>query len=122
MRWRRSGVARRIQAPSTIHGQFDELLMHARREEIPFYVLIDEAEGFVYNSDMVLHYATGTEAGYGLASGAAGSAASLKRAKLDQPGPCSSESANTAKPPSRAPVPASQEPAIRNLPSASCST
>ena len=39
-------VARRIQAPSTIHGQFDELFLHARREEIPLYVLIDEYDNF----------------------------------------------------------------------------
>ena len=36
----------RIQAPPTIHGQFDELFLHARREGIPLYVLIDEYDNF----------------------------------------------------------------------------
>ena len=73
-------VARRIQAPSTINGQFDELFLHARREGIPLYVLIDEYDNFAntilagegaeayyefthgggfyrsYNTDMVLRY------------------------------------------------------------------
>ncbi|MDE0025201.1 MAG: AAA family ATPase [Spirochaetaceae bacterium] len=39
-------VARRIQAPSTIHGQLDELFLHAGREGIPLYVLIDEYDNF----------------------------------------------------------------------------
>ena len=39
-------VVRRIQAPSTVNGQFDELFLHARREGIPLYVLIDEYDNF----------------------------------------------------------------------------
>ena len=39
-------AARRIQAPSTVLGQFDELFLHARREGIPLYVLIDEYDNF----------------------------------------------------------------------------
>ena len=39
-------VADRIQAPSTVNGQLDELFLHARREEIPLYVLIDEYDNF----------------------------------------------------------------------------
>ena len=36
----------RIQAPTTINGQLDELFLHARREGIPLYVLIDEYDNF----------------------------------------------------------------------------
>ena len=36
----------RIQAASTINGQFDELFLHARREGIPLYILIDEYDNF----------------------------------------------------------------------------
>ena len=36
----------RIQAPPTINGQLDELFLHARREGIPLYVLIDEYDNF----------------------------------------------------------------------------
>ncbi len=36
----------RIQAPPTINGQLDELFLHARREAIPLYVLIDEYDNF----------------------------------------------------------------------------
>ena len=39
-------VVRRIQAPSTVNGQFDELFLHARREGIPLYILIDEYDNF----------------------------------------------------------------------------
>ena len=39
-------VVRRIQAQSTVNGQLDELFLHARREEIPLYVLIDEYDNF----------------------------------------------------------------------------
>ena len=40
------GVVRRIQAQSTVNGQLDELFLHARREGIPLYVLIDEYDNF----------------------------------------------------------------------------
>ena len=36
----------RIQAPPTVNGQLDELFLHARREGIPLYVLIDEYDNF----------------------------------------------------------------------------
>ena len=36
----------RIQASTTINGQLDELFLHARREGIPLYVLIDEYDNF----------------------------------------------------------------------------
>ena len=36
----------RIQAASSVNGQLDELFVHARREEIPLYVLIDEYDNF----------------------------------------------------------------------------
>ena len=36
----------RIQTPPTINGQLDELFLHARREGIPLYVLIDEYDNF----------------------------------------------------------------------------
>ena len=36
----------RIQAPPTINGQLDELFLHARREGIPLYILIDEYDNF----------------------------------------------------------------------------
>ena len=39
-------VVERIQAPSTVNGQLDELFLHARREEIPLYILIDEYDNF----------------------------------------------------------------------------
>ena len=39
-------VVDRIQAASTINGQLDELFLHARRKEIPLYVLIDEYDNF----------------------------------------------------------------------------
>ena len=39
-------VVDRIQAASTINGQLDELFLHARREGIPLYVLIDEYDNF----------------------------------------------------------------------------
>ena len=39
-------VVERVRAPSTVNGQLDELFVHARREEIPLYVLIDEYDNF----------------------------------------------------------------------------
>ncbi len=36
----------RIQTAPTINGQLDELFLHARREGIPLYVLIDEYDNF----------------------------------------------------------------------------
>ncbi len=39
-------VVERVRAPSTLNGQLDELFVHARREEIPLYVLIDEYDNF----------------------------------------------------------------------------
>ena len=39
-------VVDRIQAASTINGQLDELFLHARRKEIPLYILIDEYDNF----------------------------------------------------------------------------
>ena len=36
----------RIEAPPTVNGQLDELFLHARREGIPLYVLIDEYDNF----------------------------------------------------------------------------
>ena len=39
-------VVDRIQAASTINGQLDELFLHARRKEIPLYILIDEYDHF----------------------------------------------------------------------------
>ena len=39
-------VVDRIQTASTINGQLDELFLHARREGIPLYVLIDEYDNF----------------------------------------------------------------------------
>ena len=41
-----AAVVDRIQAASTANGQLDELFLHARREEIPLYVLIDEYDNF----------------------------------------------------------------------------
>ena len=41
-----AAVVRRIQAASTANGQLDELFLHAGREEIPLYVLIDEYDNF----------------------------------------------------------------------------
>ena len=39
-------VVDRIQAASTINGQLDELFLHARRKQIPLYILIDEYDNF----------------------------------------------------------------------------
>ena len=39
-------VVERVRAPSTLNGQLDELFVHARREGIPLYVLIDEYDNF----------------------------------------------------------------------------
>jgi len=36
----------RIQAASTINGQLDELFLHAQREGIPLYILVDEYDNF----------------------------------------------------------------------------
>ena len=41
-----AAVVDRIQAASTANGQLDELFLHARREGIPLYVLIDEYDNF----------------------------------------------------------------------------
>ena len=49
----------RIQAPPTINGQLDELFLHARREGIPLYVLIDEYDNF---ANTILFAGVGAEA------------------------------------------------------------
>ena len=60
-----AAVVDRIQAASTANGQLDELFLHARREEIPLYVLIDEYDNFANT----IHAGEGAEAYYAFTHG-----------------------------------------------------